>query len=42
MKECVDDYKWTITSASGKGQAVFINGTKNTSANPQVSFTDTG
>jgi hypothetical protein len=42
MKECVDNYKWTITSASGKGQAVFINGTKNTSANPQVSFTDTG
>ncbi|RYD54149.1 MAG: DUF5011 domain-containing protein, partial [Sphingobacteriales bacterium] len=42
MKECVDNYKWTITSASGKGQALFINGTKNTSANPQVSFTDTG
>ncbi|RZA00596.1 MAG: DUF5011 domain-containing protein [Sphingobacteriaceae bacterium] len=42
MKECVDDYKWTITSASGKGQALFVNGTKSTSPNPAVNFTDTG
>ncbi|MGZ5243313.1 MAG: immunoglobulin-like domain-containing protein, partial [Bacteroidia bacterium] len=42
MKECVDNYKWTITSASGNGQAVYVNGTKNTSPAPQVMFTDTG
>ena len=41
-KECVDNYKWTITSASGKGQALFVNGSKNSSPNPQVTFTDTG
>jgi PKD repeat protein len=42
MKECVDDYKWTIISASGKGVASFVNGTKSTSANVQVMFSDTG
>lgn len=42
MKTCVDDYNWTITSASGKGTAVYVNGTRNTSPMPQVSFTDTG
>ena len=42
MKQCVDDYKWTITHASGIGQAVYVNGTKNSSAAPQVMFTATG
>ncbi|MGZ8506278.1 MAG: immunoglobulin-like domain-containing protein, partial [Bacteroidia bacterium] len=41
-KECVDNYKWTITSASGNGQAIYVNGTKNTSPFPQVTFSDTG
>ncbi|RYZ99876.1 MAG: DUF5011 domain-containing protein [Sphingobacteriaceae bacterium] len=42
MTTCVDNYKWTITSASGKGTAVYVNGTKSSSPKPQVSFTDTG
>ncbi|MGZ5243038.1 MAG: immunoglobulin-like domain-containing protein [Bacteroidia bacterium] len=40
--ECVDDYSWTFTSAAGKGEAVYMNGTSGKSANPQVTFTDTG
>ncbi|MGZ5243228.1 MAG: immunoglobulin-like domain-containing protein [Bacteroidia bacterium] len=42
VKECVDMYRWKFTPVSGIGQAVFMNGTKNSSANPQVNFTDTG
>jgi PKD repeat protein len=42
MPMCVDEYTWTITPASGTGKAVYVNGSKNTSAAPQVSFTDTG
>lgn len=40
--ECVDDYNWTFTPAVGKGSAIFMNGTSDKSANPQVTFTDTG
>jgi parallel beta-helix repeat protein len=42
VKECVSEYKWRFTAASGPGKAVFVNGTKATSANPMVTFTDTG
>jgi PKD repeat protein len=42
IKECVSEYKWRFTAASGPGKAVFMNGTKATSSNPQVVFTDTG
>jgi parallel beta-helix repeat protein len=42
MPMCVDEYKWNITAASGSGQAVYVNGSRNTSATPNVMFTDTG
>ncbi|RYZ99757.1 MAG: DUF5011 domain-containing protein [Sphingobacteriaceae bacterium] len=42
VAECVDDYMWTFTPSSGKGEAIFMNGTSETSANPNVMFTDTG
>jgi hypothetical protein len=43
IKECVDDFMWTITPSKGyKGAAVFVNGTDSISEAPQVSFTDTG
>jgi hypothetical protein len=43
MPMCVLDYKWRITPDSGvSGSAVFVNGTKSTSANPELMFTDTG
>lgn len=42
LKECADIYKWRFTALSGTGKATYINGTKNTSAHPQVTFTDTG
>jgi PKD repeat protein len=42
MPMCVDEYKWTITAASGTGKATYVNGTKNTSTNPNVMFSDTG
>jgi PKD repeat protein len=42
MPMCVDEFKWTITAASGTGKAIYVNGTKNTSTNPNVMFSDTG
>jgi len=39
---CVDNYKWTITKNGGTGTATFVNGTNDSSANPQVSFSDVG
>ncbi|MGZ5243713.1 MAG: immunoglobulin-like domain-containing protein, partial [Bacteroidia bacterium] len=42
MEECVDNYKWTFTHVNGIGQATFVNGTKNSSAAPQVMFSATG
>jgi PKD repeat protein len=42
IAECVNDYFWRITPKSGSGKGNFVNGTKATSANPQVNFTDTG
>ena len=42
---CVDNYKWTITPSVGNTGGVvptFVNGTSNTSANPQLSFADVG
>src|SRR6185437_8991872 len=42
---CVDHYKWTITASAGSAggaSAVFVNGTSDTSASPQVTFPDTG
>jgi hypothetical protein len=42
--QCVEDYVWTITKSagSGTGTAVYVNGTSNIYANPQVKFSDTG
>lgn len=40
--ECISDYRWRFTAASGPGKAIYMNGTKTTSMNPQVMFTDTG
>jgi len=43
--QCVDDYKWTITASAGSvgGAApLFVNGTSNTSASPNLTFNDTG
>jgi parallel beta-helix repeat protein len=42
IKECVNEYQWRFTPSSGTGKAVFVNGTSQTSANPQVTFSDTG
>jgi PKD repeat protein len=42
MPMCIDDYRWTITAASGSGKASFVDGTRNTSSNPHVMFSDTG
>ncbi|RYZ98572.1 MAG: DUF5011 domain-containing protein, partial [Sphingobacteriaceae bacterium] len=42
IKQCTDTYKWTFTPASGNGKALYVNGTKNTSPYPQLTFTDTG
>ena len=40
---CVEHYKWTIVSSNISGlSAVYVNGTDATSANPQVTFPDTG
>jgi PKD repeat protein len=41
IKECVGAYKWRFTS-SGTGTATFVNKTDATSANPAVTFSDTG
>jgi PKD repeat protein len=41
--QCVDDYRWTITPSAGtSGSVVYMNGTTELSANPQVNFTGTG
>jgi PKD repeat protein len=42
IKECVSEYLWRFKPASGTGKALFVGGTKNTSMNPKVMFTDTG
>jgi len=43
---CVEDYLWTITKSSfsgnGTGYASYVSGTTNVSANPHVTFSDTG
>jgi len=46
IKQCVDDYVWTITKSvftgNGTGYASYVNGTNNLSSNPKVTFSDTG
>ncbi len=42
VPQCVDDYTWKFTPASGKGEAIFVNGSSERSPNPNVRFTDTG
>ena len=40
--QCIDHYKWTISKLSGSGNAFYVNGSSSSSANPEVSFSDTG
>jgi PKD repeat protein len=42
MTMCADAYAWTITPNGNGGKPVYVNGTKNTSANPEVTFDSLG
>ena len=42
ITQCVDKYRWSFTSATGKSSVTFVNKTTAASENPQVIFTENG
>ncbi|RYX82843.1 hypothetical protein EON73_04110, partial [bacterium] len=42
IKECVDDYRWSFSSSTGKSSVTYVNGTTFRSENPQVLFQEKG